>query len=126
MKKSVFLGEMPVWFLGPYLTSKVAYNHLTDGCLIAEIPQITCFSVINFMQFNIQEQMDKIFMINGFRVELNSFEEVAKHFNRNLLSVDNKNALFFAEQLQLSDDQVVQLVMTANGYLLFGIKNSRS
>lgn len=36
MKKSVFLGEMPVWFLGPNLTSKVAYNHLTDSCLIAE------------------------------------------------------------------------------------------
>lgn len=62
-------------------------------------------------------------MINGFRVELISFEEVAKHFNRNLLSVDNKNALFLAEQLQLSDDQVVQFVMTSNGYLLFGIKN---
>lgn len=52
--------------------------------------------------------MDKIFMSNGFRVDLISFEEVAKHLNRNLLSGGYENALFFAEQLQLSNDQVVQ------------------
>lgn len=54
--------------------------------------------------------MEKIFMSNGFRVELISYGEVAAKLGRELAPQDYKGLLFVAEQLRFSDDQVRMLL----------------
>lgn len=50
--------------------------------------------------------MDKLFMNNGFRVDMIRYEEVAKSLGKELAAGPYKNILFSAEQLRFSDDQV--------------------
>lgn len=50
--------------------------------------------------------MNKLFMSNGFRVNMISYDEVASSLGVKLAAGDYKNILFVAEQLQFSDDQV--------------------
>lgn len=50
--------------------------------------------------------MDKLFMSNGFRVDMVSYNEVASKLGKELAPGSCKNILFVAEQLRYSDDQV--------------------
>lgn len=50
--------------------------------------------------------MNKLFMSNGFRVDMIGYDEVAKSLGKEVSPGDYKNILFVAEQLQFSDDQV--------------------
>lgn len=58
--------------------------------------------------------MDKLFMSNGFRVDMISYEDVARNLSKQLASGQYKNILFVAEQLRFSDDQVRLLVSHYN------------
>ena len=50
--------------------------------------------------------MDKLFMSNGFRVELISDEGIAQNEGEEFTPRHSTNMLFVAEQLRFSDDQV--------------------
>ncbi|KAF7818195.1 putative S-adenosyl-L-methionine-dependent methyltransferase [Senna tora] len=50
--------------------------------------------------------MDKLFMSNGFRVELISYEGFAGSIGKKFASRHYNNILFVAEQLRFSDDQM--------------------
>lgn len=50
--------------------------------------------------------MEKLFMSNGFRVNMISHEEVARSMGKDLAPTNYKNILFVAEQLRFSDEQV--------------------
>ncbi|XP_043711066.1 O-methyltransferase 1, chloroplastic [Telopea speciosissima] len=78
MKGSLILGELPIW-----LTETEVGTKSTT-----------------------QKWMDKLFMSNGFQVEMISFEDVARSVGRDPPSGGYKNILFVAEQLRLSDDQM--------------------
>ncbi|KAG8663538.1 hypothetical protein MANES_01G219800v8 [Manihot esculenta] len=78
MNGCLFLGELPAW--------------------LAET-EIGCKS-------NAEKWMNKLFMSNGFRVNMISYDEVASSLGVKLAAGDYKNILFVAEQLQFSDDQV--------------------
>lgn len=54
--------------------------------------------------------MEKLFMSNGFRVDMIGYEDLARNLGKQLAPGDYKNILFVSEQLQFSDDQVRQLV----------------
>lgn len=51
--------------------------------------------------------MNKLFMSNGFKVDMISFEDVARDLHKQLALRHYNNILFAAEQLRLSDDQVI-------------------
>uniref|UniRef100_A0A2P2QT96 Uncharacterized protein n=1 Tax=Rhizophora mucronata TaxID=61149 RepID=A0A2P2QT96_RHIMU len=75
---SLFLGELPGW-----LTEKE----------------------IGIMS-STKKWMDKLFMSNGFRVDIISYAEVARSLGKELSPEPYKNILFVAEQLRFSEDQV--------------------
>lgn len=51
--------------------------------------------------------MNKLFMSNGFKVDMISFEDVARDLHKQLALRHYNKILFAAEQLRLSDDQVI-------------------
>lgn len=53
-----------------------------------------------------RQWMDKLFMSNGFRVDMISYEDVARNLGKQLGSGQYKNIMFVAEQLRFSDDQM--------------------
>lgn len=63
-----------------------------------------------FMQSSTGQWMEKLFMSNGFRVDIIGYDDIARNLGKQLAQGDYKNILFVAEQLQFSDDQVRQLV----------------
>ncbi|XP_062022694.1 O-methyltransferase 1, chloroplastic [Rosa rugosa] len=73
-----FLGELPAW--------------------LAETEIVTKTST--------REWMEKLFMNNGFRVDMIHYEEVAKSLGKKLAAGPYKNILFSSEQLRFSDDQM--------------------
>ncbi|KAL9332269.1 hypothetical protein ACSQ67_001879 [Phaseolus vulgaris] len=78
MKGSLFLGELP------------AFLAETD----TEIKS------------NIRQRVDKLFMSNGFRVEIINYEGIAESYGKDFASGHNNSILFAAEQLLHSDDQM--------------------
>lgn len=58
-----------------------------------------------------KERLEKLFMTYGFRVTVVDYEEVAKemHFSLDAPLETSNSILFVAEQLRLSDAQVMQL-----------------
>ncbi|XP_042517439.1 O-methyltransferase 1, chloroplastic isoform X2 [Macadamia integrifolia] len=77
-KGSLLVGELPIW-----LTETEVGNKSTT-----------------------QKWMDKLFLSNGFQVEIIDFKDVARSVGRNPPLGGYKNILFVAEQLRLSDDQM--------------------
>lgn len=61
-----------------------------------------------------QEWLDKLFMSNGFRVNMIDYEEVAKNMSLGPPLGDYGKMLFVGQQLQLSDDQVIHIFPCAN------------
>lgn len=55
-------------------------------------------------------------MSNGFRVDMISYEDVARNLGKQLGSGQYKNIMFVAEQLRFSDDQVRQLLSHYNSH----------
>lgn len=51
--------------------------------------------------------MDKLFVSHGLRVEVIEHDEVARNLGKGSSLGDCKTILFAAEQLQYSDDQVI-------------------
>ncbi|XP_010259529.1 PREDICTED: uncharacterized protein LOC104598930 [Nelumbo nucifera] len=78
MKGCLFLGELPAWLVEAEVGIK------TDK----------------------QKWMDKLFMCNGFKVDVVCYDEVARNMCRDIPSGDYKRILFVAEQLRFSDDQM--------------------
>lgn len=62
--------------------------------------------LFSLVQSSTRQWMDKLFMSNGFRVNMISHEEVARGLGKVLAPANYKNILFVAEQLRFSDDQV--------------------
>lgn len=58
--------------------------------------------------------MNNLFMSNGFKVDMISYNEVAKSLGKVVKPGDYENILFVAEQLRYSDDQVPPLVSESN------------
>ena len=56
-----------------------------------------------------QKYMEKLFMSHGFRSDVFDYGEVAKNMLLDPPSGAYENVLFLAEQLQLSDAQVIKL-----------------
>ncbi|KAF6173605.1 hypothetical protein GIB67_022964 [Kingdonia uniflora] len=78
MKGCIFLGELPSWLVETEVGAK------TDAC----------------------KWIDKLFMSNGFRVDVITYEEVARNLGLDPPPRDSDNILFMAEQLRFSDDQM--------------------
>ncbi|OIV90969.1 hypothetical protein TanjilG_16929 [Lupinus angustifolius] len=78
MKGSFFVGELPVWLSEAEIKNKS----------------------------NTRQWMEKLFMSNGFRVEMIDFEGVAKCSKDEFAPGHYNNILFVAEQLRFSDDQM--------------------
>ncbi|XP_015577198.1 O-methyltransferase 1, chloroplastic isoform X2 [Ricinus communis] len=78
MNGSLFVGELPAWLAETEIGSKPS----------------------------MEKWMEKIFMNNGFRVDLINYNEVARSMGKELALEDYKNILFVAEQLRFSDDQM--------------------
>eukprot|EP00268_Persea_americana_P055315 TRINITY_DN6420_c1_g1_i7.p1 TRINITY_DN6420_c1_g1~~TRINITY_DN6420_c1_g1_i7.p1 ORF type:complete len:326 (+),score=79.25 TRINITY_DN6420_c1_g1_i7:93-1070(+) len=57
-------------------------------------------------KMEMQEWLDKLFMSNGFRVNMIDYEEVAKNMSLDPPLGDYGKMLFMAQQLQLSDDEM--------------------
>ncbi|KAE9618791.1 putative methyltransferase Ppm1/Ppm2/Tcmp, S-adenosyl-L-methionine-dependent methyltransferase [Lupinus albus] len=83
MKGSFFVGELPSW--------------LSE----AEIK----------IKSNTRQWMEKLFMSNGFRVEMIDLEGVVECSQDEFAPGDYNNILFVAEQLRFSDDQVRYLAL---------------
>ncbi|KAE8703554.1 Tubulin gamma complex-associated protein isoform 1 [Hibiscus syriacus] len=78
MKGCLFLGELPAWLAETEFGNKSST----------------------------QKWMDNLFMSNGFKVEMISYDEVAKRLGKVVKPGDSENILFVAEQLRCSDDQM--------------------
>lgn len=62
------------------------------------------------MQSDLSNWMEKLFMSNGFRVKVVSYEEIATSLGVALPSpVNHDTVLFIAQQLKFSDDQVMNV-----------------
>ncbi|KAK7284643.1 hypothetical protein RJT34_19393 [Clitoria ternatea] len=78
MKGSLFVGELPAWL----------------------------FETGMEIKSNTKQCVDKLFMSNGFRVEMVNYERVAESFRKDFATGHCNNILFVAEQLRHSDDQM--------------------
>ncbi|KDP28170.1 hypothetical protein JCGZ_13941 [Jatropha curcas] len=85
-----------------FIVSSLAMN----GCLfLGELPAWLAETEIG-CKSSTEKWMDKLFMSNGFRVEMIKYDEVARSLGKELAPGDYKNILFVAEQLRFSDDQM--------------------
>ncbi|XP_028786438.1 uncharacterized protein LOC114742330 [Neltuma alba] len=80
MKGCLFVGELPGWLAETGTGTKA--------------------------EFSTWQWMDRLFMSNGFRVELISDEEIAENAGKEFAPRRSTNMLFVAEQLRFSDDQM--------------------
>ncbi|KAL5561444.1 hypothetical protein UlMin_031191 [Ulmus minor] len=78
MNGCFFLGELPAWLAETDIANKSS----------------------------IRQCIEKVFMSNGFRVDMINHEELARSTGKLLESGDYKNILFVSEQLRFSDDQM--------------------
>ncbi|KAJ7972973.1 S-adenosyl-L-methionine-dependent methyltransferases superfamily protein [Quillaja saponaria] len=77
-----------------------------NGCFfIGELPAWLAETEIG-VKSSKKQWMDKLFMSNGFRVDLICYKNVAMSLGKELASRRYKNILFVAEQLRFSDDQM--------------------
>lgn len=84
----------------------VASSLAMSGCLfLGELPAWLAETEIG-MKPSAEKWMNKLFMSNGFRVDMIGYDEVAKSLGKQVSPGEYKNILFVAEQLQFSDDQM--------------------
>ncbi|KAL6271851.1 uncharacterized protein Pyn_33966 [Prunus yedoensis var. nudiflora] len=77
-----------------------------NGCFfLGELPAWLAETEIG-IKTSARKWMEKLFMNNGFRVDMICYEEVARSLGKELASGCYKNILFSAEQLRFSDDQM--------------------
>ncbi|EXB33501.1 Putative S-adenosyl-L-methionine-dependent methyltransferase [Morus notabilis] len=78
----------------------------TNGCFfLGELPAWLA-ETDTAIKYGIREWMEKVFMSNGFRVNMISHDEVARSLGKSLTPENYNNMLFLAEQLRFSDDQM--------------------
>ncbi|XP_061968095.1 O-methyltransferase 1, chloroplastic isoform X2 [Populus nigra] len=84
----------------------VASSLAMSGCLfLGELPAWLAETEIGIKP-SAEKWMNKLFMSNGFRVDMIGYDEVAKSLGKEVSPGDYENILFVAEQLQFSDDQM--------------------
>lgn len=109
-----FNGNRPsIWvFQGLPLTNLTSFKDILSlvgslamkGCLLlGELPGFFEETEAG-IKSNAASLMDKLFMSNGFRVELVDYDEVSRKISMEL--GDCKKILFVAEHLRFSDDQM--------------------
>ncbi|CAH8294403.1 unnamed protein product [Eruca vesicaria subsp. sativa] len=83
------------------ILSAVSSLAMNESYLIGELPtDIT-------HQSDLKKWMEKLFMSNGFQVNIVSYEEIAENLGVALHSqVNNDTIMFVAQQLRFSDDQM--------------------
>lgn len=78
----------------------------TNGCFfVGEFPAWLAETDMG-IKCSKKESMEKVFLNNGFRVNMISHMEVARSFGKSLTPENYNNILFVAEQLRFSDDQM--------------------
>ncbi|KAF9603617.1 hypothetical protein IFM89_037116 [Coptis chinensis] len=101
------LQGLPFMTLACFMDILLTVNNLAaEGCyFIGELPAwLTETEVVS--KPDTLKWIDKLFMSNGFRVDVITYDEAAKHVSRNPPSGDYGNILFVAKQLRLSDSQI--------------------
>ncbi|KAI4349668.1 hypothetical protein L6164_010231 [Bauhinia variegata] len=78
---------------------------MKDSYFIGELPARIANTKVG-INVDTRQWMEKLFMSFGFRVEIVSFEGVARSLNKELASRHCDNILFVAEKLRFSDDQM--------------------
>lgn len=104
-----FLGELPAWLAETDTAIKVYLSNSQNGVknlYFFPLSRNTPLELLSLLQYGIREWMEKVFMSNGFRVNMISHDEVARSFGKSLTPENYNNMLFLAEQLRCSDDQV--------------------
>ncbi|KAI8549001.1 hypothetical protein RHMOL_Rhmol07G0317100 [Rhododendron molle] len=100
------LQGLPLMTLGSFeVVLSIVSNLAMKGCLfLGELPASVTEAEAG-IKSSTQAWMEKIFMGNGFQVELISYSEVAVKLGRELAPRDYEGLLFVAKQLRFSDDQ---------------------
>ncbi|KAF5181578.1 S-adenosyl-l-methionine-dependent methyltransferases superfamily protein, partial [Thalictrum thalictroides] len=113
---------LPMMTLASFIDVLVTVSSLaTKGCFfVGELPAWLAETEI-VIKPDTRRWIDRIFMSNGFRVEVISYDEVVKDIRRNPPSGDCKYILFVAEQLRLSDVQPdtrrwIDRIFMSNGF----------
>lgn len=87
------------------ILSIVSALAMNGSLFLGELP--ACLSEPNAkLELSTERWVDKIFMENGFRVKLITYNEVAEDLHKKTDPGNSDNILFVAEQLRFSDDQV--------------------
>ncbi|KAK9282425.1 hypothetical protein L1049_005342 [Liquidambar formosana] len=116
LRRKGFNGNRPsIWnFQGLPVTALASFKEILfvvsslamKGCLLlGEFPTSLAETEVGIMS-DTKIWMDKLFMSNGFRVEVIDYDEVAKNLSKERASGEYKNVLFVAEHLRFSDDQM--------------------
>ncbi|PIA61344.1 hypothetical protein AQUCO_00300708v1 [Aquilegia coerulea] len=105
------LQGLPMMTLASFIDVLVTVSSLaTKGCFfVGELPAWLAETEVvikGLEQPDTRRWIDKLFLSNGFRVDMISYDEVAKDVCRNPPSGDCTHILFVAEQLRLSDVQM--------------------
>ncbi|KAM6558360.1 hypothetical protein CsatA_027599 [Cannabis sativa] len=98
---------LPVMTLSSFEEILITVSGLaTKGCLFLGVLPAQVVETNIGDESSIRERMEKVFLSNGFRVEMIKHEDVARSFGKLVASGNYKTVLFVAEQLRFSDDQM--------------------
>ncbi|KAK3415480.1 hypothetical protein EUGRSUZ_H01107 [Eucalyptus grandis] len=78
---------------------------MKGSLFLGELPRLLAETGIR-RDFDSGKWMDKLFMSSGFRVDIISYDEVARNLGKQLTLEEYRKILFVAEQLQFSDAQM--------------------
>ncbi|KAF4384869.1 hypothetical protein G4B88_000265 [Cannabis sativa] len=98
---------LPVMTLSSFEEILITVSGLaTKGCSFLGVLPAQVVETNIGDESSIRERMEKLFLSNGFRVEMIKHEDVAKSFGKLVAPGNYKTVLFVAEQLRFSDDQM--------------------
>ncbi|KAA8543088.1 hypothetical protein F0562_021417 [Nyssa sinensis] len=102
----VFQG-LPVMTLASFEEILFIISSLAmKGCLfLGELPTWLAETEVG-IKSNTNRWIDQLFMSRGFRIDMISYNEVARNLGKEPAPGDYKNILFVAEHLRFSDDQM--------------------
>ncbi|XP_062088856.1 O-methyltransferase 1, chloroplastic [Humulus lupulus] len=98
---------LPVMNLSSFEEMLITVSGLaTKGCFFLGVLPARVVETNIGTESSVRQWMEKLFLSNGFRVEMVNHEEVARSFGKLLAPGNYKSVLFVAEQLRFSDDQM--------------------
>ncbi|KAF4366667.1 hypothetical protein G4B88_010742 [Cannabis sativa] len=98
---------LPVMTLSSFEEILITVSGLaTKGCSFLGVLPAGVVETNIGNESSIRERMEKLFLSNGFRVEMIKHEDVARSFGKLVAPGNYKTVLFVAEQLRFSDDQM--------------------